>query len=371
MSEDSAASTEAFIPAYKGDWPAARAHHLDWWAGRGPAVSITARLGEPREPFVPPGPTDDLRRRWIDPAYRSQQALAALARTHFAADAVPIANTNVGAGDLAAMLGAGWHFAESTVWYEPNITDPQAHPPLAFDPANEAFDALYEMTRAICEAVADRAYVGVTDLIENLDIIAAMRDPQTIMMDMIERPGWVSQRIEQITDAWFEAYERFYQLVAKPDGSSCWAAFDLWGPGRVANVQCDAAAMISPAMFNQFVVPELTRQCAGLDHAMYHLDGTQAMCHLDALLSIEPLDAIEWTPQAGIEHGGHPRWYDLYRRIKAGGKSVQAIGVRYDEVIPLLDAVGPEGMYVIAGPAPDVDAAEALAERLQPYYPAR
>ena len=65
------------------------------------------------------------------------------------------------------------------------------------------------------------------------------------------------------------------------------------------------------------------------------------------LLEIEELDAIEWTPQAGIEGGGHPRWYDLYRRIKAAGKSVQAIGVKLDEIEPLIEAVGPEGLYIL------------------------
>ena len=51
--------------------------------------------------------------------------------------------------------------------------------------------------------------------------------------------------------------------------------------------------------------------------------------------------------QSNVSHtGGHPQWYDLYRRIKAGGKSVQAVGVKPEEVVPLLDAVGPEGMYI-------------------------
>ena len=80
---------------------------------------------------------------------------------------------------------------------------------------------------------------------------------------------------------------------------------------------------------------------------MYHLNGTQAMCHLDALLEIEPLDAIEWTPQAGIENGSHPRWYNLYKRILDAGKSVQVVGVSKEELIPLLDTIGSKGVYVM------------------------
>lgn len=130
-------------------------------------------------------------------------------------------------------------------------------------------------------------------------------------------------------------------------GGAVFCAFDLWALGKVAKVQCDFSCMISAAMFREFVGPALTAQCEWLDYSLYHLDGTDAVHHLDALLEIDALDAIEWTPQSGLPGGGSPEWYDLYRRIKAGGKSVQAVGVRPGEVEPLLAAVGPEGMYIL------------------------
>ncbi len=71
------------------------------------------------------------------------------------------------------------------------------------------------------------------------------------------------------------------------------------------------------------------------------------MCHLDSLLNIAALDAIEWTPQAGIETGGDPRWYDLYRRILEAGKSVQVVGATTAEIRPLLDAIGSKGVYIM------------------------
>jgi hypothetical protein len=90
------------------------------------------------------------------------------------------------------------------------------------------------------------------------------------------------------------------------------------------------------------------------------------MHHLDSLLEIEELDAIEWTPQAGIPGGGDPRWYDLYRRILAAGKGVQAVGVAPAEVIPLLDAVGPAGMYLMVSAGSET-AARKLEEQVEGY----
>jgi hypothetical protein len=64
--------------------------------------------------------------------------------------------------------------------------------------------------------------------------------------------------------------------------------------------------------------------------------------------------------------GGSPHWYDLYKRIKRAGKSVQAIGVEEHEVIPLIDAVGPEGLYVMTE-SMTADAAQKLSEKVKQY----
>jgi len=69
--------------------------------------------------------------------------------------------------------------------------------------------------------------------------------------------------------------------------------------------------------------------------------------HISRDFSLEELDCIEFTPGPQVPQGGHPCWYDLYRRIKKAGKCVQAVEMDPEEVVPLLDAVGPEGMYLM------------------------
>jgi len=188
-----------------------------------------------------------------------------------------------------------------------------------------------------------------------------------LCVDMVERPEWIEQKLVEINDAWFAAYQRIYDLIKLEGGSSTFGAFYIWGPGKVAKVQCDASAMFSPRMYKRFVVPTLTAHCEWLDHSLYHLDGTQAMVHLDTLLQIEPLDAIEWTPQAGIETGGHKRWHEMYRRILAAGKSVQVVNVELNEVVPLLDTIGPKGVYMLIQFKDEAEA-EQVSKLVAPYY---
>ena len=107
--------------------------------------------------------------------------------------------------------------------------------------------------------------VGCPDLVENIDILSTLRGPQNLLIDMMESPDWIDEKVLKINAVW-------------------------------------------------------------LDCSMFHLDGHQYIPHLDLLLSIESLDAIEWTPDPQVPGGGSSQWYSMYRKILEAGKSVQSIG---------------------------------------------
>jgi hypothetical protein len=302
------------------------------------------------ESVPPPAVPASLDERYCNATYRAAENHCRLSRSAFPLDVLPVANTDLGPGSLALFLGARPGFAEDTVWFHPCMeqeAEPEKLPPLRFDSCNEWWKLTEEIARRCADLARGKYLVGCPDLIENVDVLSSLRGAQTLCLDMIERPEWVEQKVREINEVWFEAYQRIYEIIRLDDGSAAFGAFYIWGPGKTAKLQCDTSAMFSPAMFKRFVVPALSAQCDWLDQSLYHLDGTQAMKHLDALLAIESLDAIEWTPQTGIETGGNKRWYDLYRRILGAGKSVQVVNVELNELGPLLDGIGTKGVYVL------------------------
>ncbi|HAU36957.1 MAG TPA: hypothetical protein DCX07_04495 [Phycisphaerales bacterium] len=350
---------------WKPDWNVVKQNHLGWWRGEGLVAYLTSPRNEPLPSVSQPEVPGNMASRWLDGDFRARRAEHAIARSFYAADAFPYTNMFTGPGALGTFLGATPHFTDETVWYEPCIDDPDSAPLPVFDADNPSFRAHAELLKTT-EARADgRFLVALPDLIENLDTLAALRGTETLLTDLIERPVWVHGMLDAVNEAYFRAFDLLFDLVRDEDGGNAYI-FDIWGPGRTAKLQCDFSAMISPAMFREFVAPRLSAQCDRLDYTMYHLDGTTALQHLDVLLEIESLDAIEWTPQAGRPGGGDPCWFDLYRRIRAEGKSVQAIGVRPDEAVPLLDAVGPEGMFLQVH-CPDQASAERLAATVTQY----
>jgi hypothetical protein len=358
---------------WKANWAETQQRFLKWWRREGMLIGMwgAPEAASPvHEVVAEPERPATLEECYCNAAFRAAENHFRLSRSLFPLDVLPVANADLGPGSLAAYLGSEPEFAEDTVWFHPvfeNEEEPERLPPLRFDPTNKWWQINEAILRRCAASSREKYFVGCPDLIENIDVLSSLRGAQTLCVDMIERPEWIKQKIQEINGAWFEVYQRVYEIIKQPDGSSAFGAFYLWSPGKVAKVQCDASAMFSPAMYRRFVVPALTEQCDWLDHSLYHLDGTQAIQHLEALLEIAPLDAVEWTPQAGIETGGNRRWFDLYRRILAAGKSVQVVNVEPHEVLPLLDAIGNKGVYILIQ-IKDQREADQILKSVEGYY---
>lgn len=353
---------------WKENWLETKERFTDWWNRKGLLIGMwgAPETGQFHHDQVAlpqtPESKDSL---WCDPVFRANQNRYQLARSVFPADVLPMANTDLGPGSLALFCGSRPEFGTETVWFHPQkegIADPADISTIQFDPQNPWWQLTEEIIKRNIDMAQGQYLVGCPDLVENADTLCSLCGPEFLCTALIEHPEWVEQRISEINQLWFEAYQRIYDLIREEDGSSAFATFYLWAPGKVAKVQCDFSAMISSRMYRRFVAPALTAQCEWLDYSLYHLDGTQAMRHLDTLLEIEALDAIEWTPQAGIETGGDPRWYELYRRILDAGKSVQVVNVEHHEVLPLLDAIGTDGVYILTTFTGQEDAEALLSQ---------
>jgi hypothetical protein len=338
--------TQAML-LYKPDWTEARAAWKSWWEHKGLALCVTAPKDTPWENIPKPDPSGKtMEFMWWDPGFWTQSGLHHMAKGFYGGTAFPIMPTWIaGPVSLGAILGGNAQIENGTVWLHPVIADPDTCPPLHLD-----HDGIWwrRHCATLAEAVrvaGDRGVVCYPDIEGPVDALSGLRG-NDLLLDFIERPDWVKQKLSEANAVFIEMVESWWPLLRDSWGGSSIGIFGIWAPGRTVKLQCDLSCMISPEMFIEFVAPSLREQCQVLDYAYYHLDGTTALQHLDALLAMEEIDAIEWTPQSGLPQGGAPEWYELYRRIEAAGKSVQAFGVEPDEIHPLIEAVGPEGLCI-------------------------
>lgn len=346
---------------WQDHWDQTRQRHIDWWAGDGGVVWVMAPADQPHADIPKPVPPPTLETQWLDPVYRARKAEYELSRTFFGGDAVAYFDAHIGPGNLATFLGSPMQFSPDTVWYEPCMDDLEAHPKLKFDPNHPSFRKQLAIIEQGLRIADNRFLVGMPDLIENIDTLASLRGCQQVLFDMLEQPAAVKRRLAEINQVYFDAFDAIYARIKDEHGGNAFSAFYIWGPGKTAKVQCDASAMFSPEMYAEFVIPSLRQQCAWLDYCIFHLDGTHCIHHLDHLLAIEDLHAVQWTPQAGIDPSGAARWYPLYRKILDGGKRAQALNVAARDVVPLLQAVGSKGMYIGAWAESESEARDVLA----------
>ena len=297
---------------------------------------------QPHTEIVPPAPAKDLSQKWFDPQWRAEYLDWYVAHSSLKADILPVANTQLGPGSLAAILGGVFEGGEDTIWIHPN---PDFTDEIVFNPEHPNWILHKELLKA-CKAKANGHYfVGMPDLMEGLDVLAALKGTDRVLLDTVMQPEILEQQMQQINDIYFKVFDELYDIIREGD-EMAFCYFSSWAPGKMSKLQSDISTMISQDDYRRFVQPFIREQCQKIDYTLYHLDGVGAMHHLPALLEIEELNAIQWTPGVGEPQGGSPKWYDLYKKILAGGKSVMACWVTLDELKPLLDHIGADGVHL-------------------------
>jgi hypothetical protein len=333
---------------YKPDWPDAKQRLTAWWEcelydGR-PAIQIQA----PRETPLPHGPEppapESAEQRWLDVEWRMARHEYEFARTAYLGEAFPFLRTEIGPGSLALHLGSPGVLQTNTVWYEPCIASLPETQQIVRDPEEPFWETTMALIREGVERGRGKYLVSVPDLIENLDVLASLRGNEELLMDLVDEPEHVHRLLSQIQTHWFEVFDIIYDLIKDEEGGSCFTAFQIWGPGKVAKLQSDISYMLGPEMFRELAIPGFCEQTDWLDYSLYHWDGPGAIPHLDALLELPGLNAIQWVPGSGNPPVHDPEWFPLYRRIREAGKGLLFTGARADTLEALYKEFGPEGV---------------------------
>lgn len=350
---------------YRPDWEQARRRLTKWWNGGDigrPAMAVTAPRQQPVEDIPPVASPDGDRTcpyTTKSVEYRVNRVLRDCASLHFLGEAVPYgAPGDVGPNSLALYLGCEGEERPDTTWFRPFIQDPDRDG-FDYDPHNRYWTFTLEATRRANALGRGRLLQQFPDFIEGLDTLAAMRGTLRLLTDLIERPAWVHRCLRRITDLYFRYYDIVYELIRDDVGGS---VFWLWAPGRLVKLQCDFSAMISPAMFREFMLPVLAEMTERVGYSLYHWDGPGALCHHDALLSLPRLGMIQWQPGAGAEPAWHRRWWPMYHKTLEAGKKLMIWADTSEQLLALKREFGERSkqMYITVSAATIEQGQEAL-----------
>jgi hypothetical protein len=318
----------------------------NWWANgdqKHPCLLITLPPEKEDAGKIPD--TDDLTAFWTDGDFRISRSLAIARYSRYFGQAIPFHWVDYVASTMEIVLGCTPQFLDKeSVWAHPRLKCVEEVTDIRLDFQNPYYRILRDMNAKLAVSVPMQDPIAFFALEGISDSVSGLYGAENFLLDLLLKPAAVKQAMEHIKRLWIEAFEDFKKILYKgrPKENGCsWAG--IWAPGTTFPLQEDLTYMISPEMFREFCLPHIIDIAAVLDYPLYHLDGIGAIPHLDAILTVDPIRAIQWVPGAGKEPIA--QWYELIKKVIDRGKSIQVFAEPH-EIADLTAAVGSNRLLI-------------------------
>jgi hypothetical protein len=282
-----------------------------------------------------------LKDKWCDEEYQLERFLVQVRATRYLGETFPVFWPNLGPNVLAGLYGCPLEFGDVTSWAMPILTDYTL--PLTLDWRHPYLVKLENLTRRALEQAPGQFIVGYTDLHPGLDWLAALRGTESLCLDLIDNPGPIDAWLAQVTSDFLRLFDHFDALLkAAGQPSITWMGIPSFGKLHIPS--CDCATLISPRQFRRYAMPSLLAEVQHTTHNIFHVDGKGVARHLDAILELPNVQALQWVQGMGTDI---PilQWVPLIRRIQAAHRSV-VVDLDPCELEDFIGAVRPEGILL-------------------------
>lgn len=337
--------------------PSIQAKLESWWEFGDQEFPCLLFTLPPENPKLVPD-TDDLEKWWKDTDFIVDRQMKLMANQRYFGQAVPFHYVDCSSSAMSGVLGARMQLVnKDTMWAYPCFESVEQVAEMALTRDTFWYRQARTLTERSVSLAKDNHFVSLFAMEGITDILAGLFGTENYLVDLVLKPDQVKRASEHVKRMWIELFHEFQQIIDQTGnyGSIGWAG--IWAPGSHFPLQEDFSYMISHAMYREFVLPHVIDMIEVMDYPLYHLDGIGAIPHLDSLLAIDKLKAIQWVPGAGKER--LQDWYELIERILRGKKSVQVFA-EPDEVDDLVKHVGARGLLITVQNASQQEAEELV-----------
>jgi hypothetical protein len=317
-----------------------------WFAGElldRPPIRFSLHNAEYEHASAMAGRWPNLKSRWFDAEYQVDRFLENIRGRTFYGETFPVFWPNLGPNVYAAFFGGELEYGEVTSWIRHFVRDDADIAQLKFRRHNEYFQGIEQLTRVALEKCAGQFMVGYTDLHGSLDCVADWRNPQELCLDLSDAPERVHKMLGIANEHFKPVFDHF-DAVLKAHGqmSVTWMAIPSRGKMHIPS--CDFTNMVSCGIFDEFYLPTLLTEVRHMTHNIFHLDGKGMLRHLDRILAIPEIQAIQWVQGVG-DDAPIMQWLPVIKTIQAAGKGV-LVDLQLHELEPFIAATDPEGLYL-------------------------
>ncbi len=330
---------------YKTNWDDAYQRVMAWWEGAClDRPVVIAPLAKPGAPDFHASKSLDWAQRDLDAGYQLEASRYHLEHTLFEAEAAPAVGTGYASllWMLGAMAGAQVRYTPDTgtAWVEP-IPDLYERPLPQFDPDCAPYAFAISMIHRYAHEFGYDCILGANAMVDPLTTLSMMRGSEQLCLDLIDQPDTVQRWSDRLGELFLQIVAGWRAARAQHGRREETNWTGMWAPGDMDALQCDFSAMLSPAMFARFALPELEREAEFFDYALWHLDGPEEICHLELITSVRKIHAIQW---ADNPYAPSMDYIDLFKRIRKLGCSVICAVRTPQEAVELTRQMGKDGL---------------------------
>lgn len=334
---------------YINDWDKRKERFKAFWEGEvvdRPVVTIYAPSRNCRfDPsvMVPPKNKEDILKYWTDGEWILKRARHMWENLTWVGDKFPLVWLNMGTSEHAAFFkGVEHEFTENTIWFHGKY---DKTPSLIVDDNSFWYKKTLEAAKYLVNESKGDFVVSMSDCTGNADALAIIQGTDNLLMDMYTGEEYIKPSLIKIQEQYEKIHREIYDIVRENnDGGSSVGWMNTWAPGLSAQLQCDLSVMISPELYEKYILEELEQQANLLDYGIYHLDGFEQTRHLDHILSVKNIKAIQWQNVAGQPSPVH--YIEHLKRIQAAGKSLLVFCNDASEVEPLMEQLSSKGLHL-------------------------
>lgn len=286
-------------------------------------------------------------RKMVDPewhtAFHGEQNLS---NRPWIAESLPVYMPDLGPDLTSTLYGVDLEFMEYSSYAKPIIKDISEWNDFLSRETNfnnPYWKTIEKMAQLSFARGKGRYLIGVPDLHNSYDILVGMRSPELLCMDVLDEPELIDRVAKKVAEGFRESFRRSYQWLADAgQPATTWTPFLHQGTAYVTS--CDFWCLVSAEIAREMILPRLLEEMEGMERTIFHLDGPRALRHLDILLEIPNLTAVQWLYGAG--QGNASRWLDVYKKILAAGKAVQVCCSDPEDALCATRALGSKGVWL-------------------------
>ena len=280
---------------------------------------------------------------WFDAELQVDLFIKSIEGRRFHGETFPVFFPNLGPEIYPAFYGADLVFSEVTSYAEPLVEDWTQIDKPRLDMGNEYFKKIEELTRHALERCERLFMVGYTDLHPGIDCAAAWRAPQVFCLDLFDNPEGVQHLAELAIGDFQMIFDHFDAILKEQQQLSVsWMGIPSFGKMHIPS--CDFSSLISPDFFEQFGLPILEREVKLMSRNIFHVDGAGVAKHLDAILSVPEVHALQWVQGVGDDYP-IMQWVPFIKEYQAKGLPM-VIDLAKEDIDAFIDAMEPEGLFL-------------------------